>query len=147
MLSQRAKYALRAMVYLAERRAGAPVSVTEIANETKIPRAFLEQIVANLKRRNLLTSTRGAQGGFLLARAPEEISFADIIRKIEGPLALAPCATRTAPRTCPDCTDMKTCVIRPALVAAREATAIALEKMTLAHALMERGQSKSEYSD
>lgn len=138
MLSQRAKYALQAMVHLAERRATAPVSVSDIANETQIPRAFLEQIFSQLKSRSLLISIRGKQGGFLLARRPEEISFADIIRKIEGPLALAPCATRSNPRLCSDCADMETCVIRPALIAAREATSKALEKMTLAQAVTRR---------
>jgi len=93
MLSQRAKYALRAMIHLAGRRDSVPVSVTDIARETNIPRAFLEQIVSDLKRRNLLISTRGKQGGFLLARTADKISFAEIIRNIDGPLALAPCAT------------------------------------------------------
>jgi Rrf2 family protein len=138
MLSQRAKYALRAMIHLAGRRAAAPVSVTEIAGETKIPRAFLEQIVSDLKRRNLLISTRGKQGGFLLARSPDKISFAEIIRHIDGPLALAPCASRTAFRPCPECGDVKTCTIRRTLVEARDATAKILEKTTLAEATSRR---------
>ena len=138
MLSQRAKYALRAMIHLAGRRAIAPVSVTDIAAETNIPRAFLEQIVSDLKRRNLLVSTRGKQGGFLLARKPNEISFAEIIRHIDGPLALAPCASRTAYRPCPECGDVKTCAIRRTLLDARDATAKILEKTTLANAASHR---------
>jgi Rrf2 family protein len=138
MLSQRAKYALRAMIHLAGRREAAPISVTEIAGETDIPRAFLEQIVSDLKRRNLLVSTRGKQGGFRLARKPSEISFAEIIRHIDGPLALAPCASRTAYRPCPECEDVKTCAIRRTLLAARDATAKILEKTTLADATHRR---------
>jgi Rrf2 family protein len=138
MLSQRAKYALRAMIHLAGRRAAAPVSVTDIARETNIPRPFLEQIVSDLKRRNLLVSTRGKQGGFVLARAAEKISFADIIRHIDGPLALAPCASRTAFRPCPECGDVKSCTIRRALLQARDATAVILEKTTLADATPRR---------
>jgi Rrf2 family protein len=138
MLSQRAKYALRAMIHLAGRRATAPISVTDIAAETNIPRAFLEQIVSDLKRRNLLISTRGKQGGFLLARPADKINFAEIIRNIDGPLALAPCASRTAFRPCPECVDVKTCTIRRTLLEARDATAKILEQTTLADASTHR---------
>lgn len=134
MLSQRAKYALRAMIHLAGRGSAAPMSVTGIAAETNIPRAFLEQIVSDLKRRNLLVSTRGKQGGFVLARSADQISFAEIIRNIDGPLALAPCASRTAFRPCAECEDVKTCSIRRTLLEARDATAQILEKTMLSDA-------------
>jgi len=138
MLSRRAKYALRAMIYLADHRGAAPVSVRDIAQDLKIPRAFLEQIFSELKRVNLLVATRGKQGGFLLSRSPKDINLADIIRHIDGPLALAPCASQTAFRQCPDCVDLRICQIRPALIAARDATAKVLEKTTLAQAAAEK---------
>ena len=111
MLSRRAKYALRAMIYLAGHRGAAPVSVRDIAQDLKIPRAFLEQIFSELKRSNLLVSTRGNQGGFLLGRTPKDINLAEIIRHIDGPLALAPCASQTAFRQCPDCVDLRICTL------------------------------------
>jgi Rrf2 family protein len=83
-------------------------------------------------------STRGKQGGFLLARAADKISFADIIRHIDGPLALAPCASRTAYRPCPECGDVKKCTIRRTLLEARDATAKILERTTLADASSHR---------
>lgn len=132
MLSQRAKYALKAMIALSGHRGAEPLSVTDIAKRANVPRPFLEQILSDLKRRNLLVSRRGAQGGFRLARAPEEISFADIIRHIDGPLALAPCASRTAYRPCPECGDVKTCTLRRTLVKARDAIAQVLEHTSLA---------------
>ena len=135
MLSQRAKYALKAMIALAGDRGLQPLSVTDIAKRANVPRAFLEQILSDLKRRNLLISTRGARGGFRLARMPQEISFADIIRHIDGPLALAPCASRTAYRPCPECGDVKTCTIRRTLLEARDATAAILERTSLADAV------------
>jgi Rrf2 family protein len=134
MLSQRAKYALKAMICLAAHTEPEPLSVTEIAKRAKVPRAFLEQILSDLKRRNLLISRRGKQGGFLLARKASEINFADIIRHIDGPLALAPCASRTAYRPCPECGDVKTCALRQTLIAVRDATAKILERTTLADA-------------
>jgi Rrf2 family protein len=91
----------------------------------------MEQIFADLKRNNLLISRRGKQGGFLLARDASKISFADVIRHIDGPLALAPCASRTAYRPCPECRDVNTCELRPVLIEARDATAAILERTTL----------------
>ena len=135
MLSQRAKYALKAMIALAGDRGPQPLSVTDIAKRANVPRAFLEQILSDLKRRNLLISTRGARGGFRLARQPQDISFADIIRHIDGPLALAPCASRTAYRPCPECGDVKTCTLRKTLVKARDATAQVLDHTSLADVL------------
>jgi Rrf2 family protein len=139
MLSQRAKYALKAMIALARHRGDTPMSVTDIAEEANVPRAFLEQIVSDLKRRNLLISRRGAQGGFRLARPPQDISFADVIRHVDGPLALAPCASRTAFRPCPECRDVRTCELRKTLIAARDATAAILENTSLADAIGRRG--------
>ena len=138
MLSRRAKYALRAMIYLAGHRGAAPVSVRDIAQDLKIPRPFLEQIFSELKRANLLVSTRGNQGGFLLSRAPKDINLAEIIRQVDGPLALAPCASQSEFRQCTDCVDWRICQLRPSLIAAREATAKILEKTTLAQAAAEK---------
>ncbi len=135
MLSRRAKYALKAMISLAGHRGLEPLSVTDIAKRANVPRAFLEQILSDLKRRNLVVSRRGALGGFRLSRAADEITFADVIRHIDGPLALAPCASRTAYRPCPECGDVKTCTLRRTLLKARDATAQVLEHTTLADVL------------
>lgn len=134
MLSQRAKYALRAMIRLASNGENAPISVTTLAHDVEIPRPFLEQIFSDLRRRNLVVSYRGKQGGFRLARDPNDITFADVIRHIDGPLALAPCASRTAFRPCPECRSVETCELRPTLIEARDATAAVLEHTTLAQA-------------
>jgi Rrf2 family protein len=131
------------MIDLAGRRGAAPVSVRDISQDLKIPRAFLEQIFSELKRANLLVATRGKQGGFLLSRPPKDINLAEIIRHIDGPLALAPCASQTAFRQCPDCVDLHICQLRPALIAARDATAKVLEKTTLAQAAAEKSPPKA----
>jgi Rrf2 family protein len=131
MLSSRAKYALRAMVWLASHKTGEAVSVSELAEEAGVPRAFLEQILNDLKRRNLLISVRGKHGGFRLARPIDDISFADVIRHTDGPLALAPCASKTAYRPCDECSDVHTCPLRKILIAARDASAEILENTSL----------------
>lgn len=132
MLTQRARYALHAMVFLA--RKNAPATVAEIAEAESIPRKFLEAILGDLRTRSLVVGKRGPAGGYHLARSAEAISFADILRCIDGPLALAPCASLTAFRQCSDCRSVETCEIRPILLAVRDTTALLLEGMSLAEA-------------
>jgi Rrf2 family protein len=120
MLSQKARYALRALVELA-RAEGVQL--------------FLEAILLELSRNHLVVSRRGKFGGYTLARAAPEISFAEVIRVIDGPLALAPCVSpRLHFRKCDDCPDREACSLREALLRARDATADVLESYTLAEA-------------
>ncbi len=133
MLTQRARYALHAMLFLARRNASA--TTAEIAEAERIPKKFLEQILAALKARGLLTGKRGPQGGYALARDAGAITFADILRCIDGPLALAPCASLTAYSPCPDCTSVEACEIRPVLLAVRDTTSLLLEGTSLAAAI------------
>jgi Rrf2 family protein len=139
MLSQKAKYALRALVELA--RAQEPqLTAGEIALRADAPRKFLEAILLELSRNRLVASRRGKFGGYTLARAPAEISFAEVIRVVDGPLALAPCVSpRLGFRKCDDCPDLATCTLREALLRARDATADVLEGYTLADAAQPGG--------
>jgi Rrf2 family protein len=138
MLSQRARYALRALVYLARRTTPGPAPIAEIAAESVAPRKFLEAILLDLKRHRLVTSARGRAGGYALARPPGEISFADVIRAIDGPLALAPCASRTAYSPCDTCPSVETCPVHDPLLAARDAVAAVLEQWSLEKAAKDR---------
>lgn len=137
MLTSKAKYALRAMIDLAA-QAGAgprrPVFIAEVATRQDIPRRFLENILLELRKDGLVVSHRGKMGGYALARSPELITFADVIRAIDGPLALTPCTSRTAYRRCEDCKDETTCAIRRTMMEVRDASASILENTTLAHA-------------
>lgn len=134
MLSQKARYALRALVELA-RADGVQLTAGELAARADAPRKFLEAILLELSRNRLVTSRRGKFGGYVLARAANEISFAEAIRVIDGPLALAPCVSpRLGYRKCDDCPDLDLCTLRGALLRARDATATVLEGYTLAEA-------------
>jgi Rrf2 family protein len=138
MLTQRSRYALRAMLILAaEKPGGAPYPMSRIATEAQIPRKFLEIILGELRNADFVTSTRGKMGGFHLARAAHLISLGDIIRTIEGPLALVPCVSRTAYRRCTDCRDEAACAIRRAMLRVRDETARILDGTTLADATAE----------
>ena len=135
MLSQKARYALHALIVLANHGGGEPVMIADIAEQAAVPRKFLEQILLGLKKRGIVQSMRGRAGGYRLGRPAKEITFADIIRETDGPLALSPCVSVTAYHRCPDCRDEATCAIRKVLLAARDATAQVLESRTLAQAL------------
>lgn len=132
MLSQKARYGLRALVELA--RHEGQVTSGELATRAGAPRKFLEAILLELARNRIVVSRRGKFGGYTLARAPAEISFAEVIRIIDGPLALAPCVSRLSFRKCDDCPDLATCALREALLRARDATAEVLEGYSLADA-------------
>jgi len=135
MLTQKARYALHALIVLAEHGGREPMMIADIAEQAGVPRKFLEQILLGLKKRGIVQSLRGRAGGYLLGRPAKDISFADIIRETDGPLALSPCVSVTAYHKCPDCDDEATCAIRKVLLAARDATAEVLESRTLAQAI------------
>ncbi len=136
MITQRSRYGLRAMLVLAKQPDGAPpLPMSRIAIDANVPRKFLEIILTELKSSKLVVSTRGKQGGFHLARPAHLISFGDIIRVIEGPLALVPCVSRTAYKRCKDCKDENTCEIRRAMLVVRDDTARILDGTSLSSTL------------
>lgn len=133
MLSQKARYALRALVELA-RDDSRQMTSAALAQQADAPRKFLEAILLQLSREGVIISRRGKFGGYVLARAADAISFAEIIRIIDGPLALAPCVSRTAFAPCDGCVQLHACPLREALLTARDATAAVLEGYSLAQA-------------
>ena len=90
-LSTRGRYGIHAMYDLAVNANGGPQPIKAIAEREGIPEAYLEQLIAVLKREGLVNSTRGAQGGYMLARQPEEITVGDVLRALEGGLSLVDC--------------------------------------------------------
>jgi Rrf2 family protein len=134
MLSQRARYALKAMINLA-RSEGGSRQVSAIAADENIPRKFLEGIMSELRRAGLVESARGKTGGYRLARPADLISFGDVIRLTDGPLALAPCVSRNFYKRCDDCADEATCTLRRVLAQVRNLASEILDQTTLASAV------------
>ena len=132
MLAQRTRYALRSLLYLAEEQDGAPVQLARIAQTQRVPPKYLELIMLDLKRAGLVQSTRGPKGGYRLARTPEEISFGDVVRVMEGPIALVSCASVNFYEPCGDCHDEEACAIRRTFGIVREQTAQLLDGISLA---------------
>ena len=138
MLSQKTRYAMRALFVLAKHEGDTPLTIGDVSRDAAVPKKFLEQILLDLKRRGMLRSMRGKHGGYVLGRPAESIFFAEVIRAIDGPLALSPCVSVTAYQKCRDCIDETTCAMRLVLLDVRNATADILENRSLASMLSEK---------
>jgi Rrf2 family protein len=132
VLSRRAKYGVKALLQLAREAGNQPVLIADLAERDGTSKKFLEAILLDLKRRGLVASRKGRGGGYRLQRAPEEITLGEVIRALNGPLALVPCVSRTAYSACSECLDEDACGVRVAMKAVRDATAQILDHTTLA---------------
>ena len=134
MISQKAKYALRALVALA-RSGGTAMTTAEIAGRQAIPRKFLEQILLDMKREGLLRSRRGKLGGYALLRPASSVTFGEVLRLIDGPVAPLPCLSRIAYRRCADCGEEEACEIRRVFARVTDAMRDVLDRTTIADAV------------
>lgn len=135
MLTKKAKYALKAALHLARCEAAGAVLIAEVAAAERIPKKFLESILLTLKNRGLLVSRKGRGGGYALARPADQISFGEIVRIMDGPLAPVPCVSVTAYRRCEECPSENACEIRAVMKRVRDAISEVLDATTLADAL------------
>ena len=131
-LSQRGEYGLRALLVLGMNHGPEVVRIRDIAQQQNIPRRFLEQILNDLKSAGFVQSRRGVAGGYRLQRDPAEISLADIIRHLEGPLAPVGCVSVNYYQRC-SCPDEAKCAIRSVMQEVRDAIVSALEGVTVSH--------------
>jgi Rrf2 family protein len=132
MLSKKSKYGLKALLVLAEEPGRGPVQSSELAVRQRLPKKFLEAILLELKRHGLVQSKKGRSGGYVLSRRPGDITLSEVIRALDGPLALVPCVSQTAYMRCDECIDEDTCGVHLAMKEVRDATAHILDNTTLA---------------
>jgi Rrf2 family protein len=137
-LSLRGKYALRALIVLGLNTQSTVVRIQAISEQQNIPKRFLEQILNDLKAGGLVESKRGVAGGYRLRRPPDQITLAEIIRYIEGPLAPVSCVSVNFYERC-TCPDEAGCAIRSVMKEVRDAVVKILEGFTLAQ-LCERAR-------
>ena len=135
MISQKARYALKALVALA--RAENSLMIGEIAEREGIPRKFLEQILLDLKHHGIVASRRGRFGGYGLLMPADQITFGSVLRLIDGPIAQLPCLSRIAYRRCADCRSEQNCEIRRVFARVAESAREVLDRATLAEAIAE----------
>jgi len=132
MLSQKTKYALKALLYLAQQEEGIIVKTNAISEEASIPKKFLEQILLDLKRAHLVGSKQGKLGGYYLLKSKSEITLADVYRLFDGAIALLPCASLNFYEPCSDCKNEATCHLRHSLISVREETLRSMQNITIA---------------
>jgi Rrf2 family protein len=131
MLSAKAKYGLKATLYLAEREGEGGILVADIAESQRIPKKFLDTILLELKNNGLLSSKKGKGGGYMLARPSSKVMVGQIVRILDGPLAPVACVSQTAYRPCADCSSEEACLIRRVMQRVRDATADILDNTSL----------------
>jgi Rrf2 family protein len=131
MLNKKTQYAFQALMYLAEHKDEGPVLIADISKEKKIPLKFLENILLEMRKDGILESKKGKGGGYYLNKPPEKIRLADIIRKIDGPIAMLPCVSLYFYERCSNC-DEKNCGLHDTMIEVRDATLKILEGKTVA---------------
>jgi Rrf2 family protein len=132
MLSKKTQYAFKALMYLAERNEeGNPILIAEISKKKKIPLKFLENILLELKKANILESKKGKGGGYFFKVNPTKISLAKVMRLIDGPIALLPCVSLNFYERCKNC-DEKICGLNKTMILVRDSALAILETKTVA---------------
>lgn len=130
MLSKKSQYAFKALAYLAAKYNQGPVLISEIAKKKKIPLKFLENILLELKKADILDSKKGKGGGYFLNKSPEKVKMATVIRLINGPIAMLPCVSLYFYERCKNC-DEKHCGLHDMMLEVRDATLNIVENRTL----------------
>lgn len=137
MLSQKTRYAIRALQHLADYFGKGPVPLTEIATAQNIPAKFLTVILSEMSREGLVATQRGRDGGYWLALSPIDISYGDIVRLTRGSLALVPCASRFAHEQCKNCLPEDECRLHHVMLRVRDEMAKVLDGISLAETFPE----------
>ncbi|MFA9232159.1 MAG: Rrf2 family transcriptional regulator [Microgenomates group bacterium] len=134
MITQKMKYALKALIALADEAAKADpqaMTIEEIAKRSDTPKRFLEHILLEIRNAGVISSTRGRSGGYKLAKVPKEVSISELLRLIDGPIAPLSCLSRTAYQRCEDCSDEATCRIRKTFSEVFWSYLLIIESLTL----------------
>ena len=130
MLSKKSQYAFKALAYLTEKYKQGPVLIAEISKKKKIPLKFLENILLELKKADILDSKKGKGGGYFLKMDPAKVKVATIVRFVNGPIAMLPCVSLYFYERCKNC-DEKQCGLHDMMIEVRDASLAILENRTL----------------
>jgi len=144
-LSMRTDYALRAIFTLVEHHGGKPIPISELARRNDVPKRFLEHIMLDMKEAGWVRSIPGRDGGYVLGKAPEEITMGQVVRHFDDVLAPIACVSATHYEPC---SQEPVCRFRRVLLEIRNYTARVMDNTTLALIVQERPVSRAEvFSD
>lgn len=134
MITQKLKYALKALLVLADARATEVPSlrIEEVAKRAGVPKRFLEHILLDLRNAGIVASVRGRAGGYTLAKDPAAVPVSELLRLIDGPMAPLPCLSRRSYERCADCADEETCRIRKVFAEVFWSYLLLIDSLTLA---------------
>ena len=134
MITQKMKYALKALLALADEAAKErpePLTIEAIAKRSGTPKRFLEHILLEIRNAGVIASTRGRSGGYGMIKKPSEISLSELLRLIDGPIAPLPCLSRRDYQRCEDCADEASCRIRKVFAEVFWSYLLIIESLTL----------------
>lgn len=131
VISKKAKYALIALVHLAEKYDEGPVLISTIAEEEALPQKFLEAILLTLKNAGILNSKKGKGGGYYLRHHPKDVNMAQILRVFDGAIALLPCVSEKFYERCDECKVEEQCSIREAFQKVRDESVLIFQKYSI----------------
>ena len=132
MLSKKTKYGLKALSYLASQKDRQPVPIAEVAKQENISQKFLESILLTLRKSGLLGSKKGKGGGYYLIKEPKEVLMTDVMRILEGPIAMVPCVSLNFYEKCDDCPDENACAVHKLMLQVRNSALGIYRNNTLA---------------
>lgn len=132
MLSRKTKYGIKALTYIYQKKESTPVPTSSIAEHENIPRKFLEAILVDLKKGGILSSKKGKHGGYYFIKDPEIIYMSEIIRLLNGPIAMVPCVSLNFYEKCDDCPFEEGCGVNRLMLEVRDSALKVLEEKTLA---------------
>ncbi|MFD0989179.1 RrF2 family transcriptional regulator [Mariniflexile jejuense] len=131
MLSKKTKYGLKALTFIARSGSEVPVQVGEIARGEQIPQKFLESILLTLRKSGILGSKKGKHGGYYLRKDPSEVLMTEVMRVLEGPIAMVPCVSLNFYEKCDDCPDEQACSVNKLMIQVRDSTLEVFKNTTL----------------
>ncbi|CAA9385004.1 MAG: Predicted transcriptional regulator of sulfate adenylyltransferase, Rrf2 family [uncultured Rubellimicrobium sp.] len=148
MITQKMKYALKALIVLADEKAGngRALRIEEIAKRSGTPKRFLEQILLEIRNAGIVSSIRGRSGGYILDKDPTTVQLSELLRLIDGPMAPLPCLSQRHYARCEDCTDEETCRIRRVFAEVFWSYLVLIESLSLADLVRSPGAAAQVFA-
>jgi Rrf2 family protein len=132
MLSAKTKYGIKALTFMARQEDRTPVQISTIAESENISHKYLESILLTLRKARFLGSKKGKGGGYYLLREPKDIKMVEVMRVLEGPIAMVPCVSLNWYEKCDDCPDENACGVHKLMIEVRDSTLSIFNNKSLA---------------
>lgn len=143
MLSKKTKYGIKALTYICKKQNQSPIAIGEIAKAENIPHKFLEAILLTLKKGRIVSAKKGKNGGYYLLKDAREIFMSEVIRLLNGPIAMIPCVSLNFYEKCEDCPFEEGCSVNQLMLEVRDSALKILERKSLYQLAVETDTAES----